>query len=1518
MAPAVHELSGATVNGLALLRRAGRVLLAAAVLGGLGATTIALPAAAAETHSLTVSVSNVTGTPLAGMAIYAIPVADGRVIQGDSKADGTNLKATAVKGKPGVYTFAALGDFDHTLYFATATKTTFAQLLGGASEIGRAQVIPSGQAKLTVSLASNALISGVVKTPSGKVMPKAIVTSYATDGNEWYEYSTVKADSKGAYVLRDVDPGSYRLKFTSPKLDYSPVYSGGASSFGDASAIVAGVGTTQTVNVKFPTGSGSITGTAKMILSDYYGTYGLEGGYAIAYPVTEVDNYPYQSLRTVDTDSGVMSARTGKSGKWTIKNLRPGTYIVKILPGYYNESSLFVGGGTSSSATVHTVKAGKTTKAAKTTSILTKNGGSVVVTVKSASGSLVANASVLLQSDAEPDYYYRGTTNSKGVVKFGRSGARHVIQPGYFTLTVTTGGLFRPTTESVSVHSSVNDETVYLYGPVGLPGFTVAPSIAQADLTVGTTYTVAATAKRTAAKLTYQWLRNGRPIYGATAASYTSRSGDIGSQLTVRVVSSTFGYPDDLATAAVAGLVVSSAIVPTNSIAPSVTPAQNAWVGTTLHVLPGEWNVAGLRFDYAWFRDGIPFENEGDAYVVQLDDLGSEFTATVTASKKGHPDATATTVAGVTPVAAPATEPASGVTVSSTTKGVAKGSTLFTANPGTWTALAPAFTYSWFRGGVEVGTGATFIEKSTAAELAQVLEVRVSATAPGFDDGSATAVARASTQPLQLVHAPTVSSSGQAVAAASPVAAGDELVAATGIWHRAGEDSGDVAYSYQWLRKVGKAKAVKISGATRATYTPTTSDIGAVLSVTVSARSDRWGAATTTVAAGTGVGARDLLAVADSITVNGYGVIEYYLVAQSVAGYTEKGAAVAYQWYGCKLPACTADSPIGSFSKISKATSSQYRVPASYAEGRIYVKVTATKKGSQTATLSSAPVAIAATDHMVVASDPVISANNGTDVEDEYYGNDGSFTNYPNVERLWEVCYSDCLSSTATWQPAGGRKAGYAFKPDGSTWGTGESYLRLTNIATADGFVEARAHSAPLPIVGKSTVILTQGLQLPPITKLSTTSWAISTTQGSVPAHVETSTTWYVDGVERGTGPTFTATPDDAGKKIYAIRWFSSPGYLDWSPVTVVQAGAAFAPVARDVTVSGGQFGEPLSVSEAVPWDLPQYPGANWTVEYYWSINHLYRRGGANYLPLPGDVGGNVTQVEIRATSPLFGELVKRYTVSIPVTPGVALDPLAPVTIGGSDALLPGVTLSSSAPAYPVAAVISTYQWQSSRNGTAWVNIPGATAATFATGLEHSNAYIRLIITAKKGGHPTSTITTDPVRVLEGDVVHNLGVPVLSGDPRVGSTLTATFGAWSKGTTIRVEWLLNGRAIAGATGATYVPLATHAGDEISVRVTGSQSGRLDVAAESSAFEIEKALAPTVTSSPVITGTTTLTATPGVWTASGLTFDFEWTKDGEIVGTADSIVVAPGASKSDYRLTVRTTRYGYDTGVWSQP
>lgn len=157
----------------------------------------------------------------------------------------------------------------------------------------------------------------------------------------------------------------------------------------------------------------------------------------------------------------------------------------------------------------------------------------------------------------------------------------------------------------------------------------------------------------------YQWLRDGEPIEGATAAEYTPVVADLGKAVSVKVTATKSGSTPGTATSD--PVTVEKGAAPQSGDAPVVTGTPE--LGETLTVSDGEWDLEDLTFGYQWLRNGQAIEGATEAtYVVTEDDLGTELAAEITASKDGHEDGSATSGPVAVPDEPDVVEPVESVT----------------------------------------------------------------------------------------------------------------------------------------------------------------------------------------------------------------------------------------------------------------------------------------------------------------------------------------------------------------------------------------------------------------------------------------------------------------------------------------------------------------------------------------------------------------------------------------------------------------------------------------------------------------------------------------------------------------------------------------------------------------------------------------------------------------------------------------------------------------------------------------
>lgn len=130
---------------------------------------------------------------------------------------------------------------------------------------------------------------------------------------------------------------------------------------------------------------------------------------------------------------------------------------------------------------------------------------------------------------------------------------------------------------------------------------------------------------------TYQWLRNGSTISGATGPTYVTTTADVDKAITLRVIGKLPGYTDGTST--------SNAITATIGAAPAPTTLPTisgvAAARETLTATSGTWPGTST-YAYQWFVNGVAVAKETKStYVVRTRDAGLPVYVRVTATQSG-------------------------------------------------------------------------------------------------------------------------------------------------------------------------------------------------------------------------------------------------------------------------------------------------------------------------------------------------------------------------------------------------------------------------------------------------------------------------------------------------------------------------------------------------------------------------------------------------------------------------------------------------------------------------------------------------------------------------------------------------------------------------------------------------------------------------------------------------------------------------------------------------------------------
>jgi hypothetical protein len=434
---------------------------------------------------------------------------------------------------------------------------------------------------------------------------------------------------------------------------------------------------------------------------------------------------------------------------------------------------------------------------------------------------------------------------------------------------------------------------------------------------VGSTLTAVSGSWSPTAELSYKWNRNGTPINGATASTYAVIGADAGATLSVTVTATKTAYENTSKTSA------PTASVSTVDFTASPTPtiSGTASVGSVLTANANTWLPTPSSLAYQWYRDAAPIVGATRAtYTLVAADLGTEITVKVTGTLLGYNTAQKTSVA-TAEIDSGTFSPAPTPTIS----GTERVGQVLTASAGTWGPVTPTLTYQWKRDGSVIAGAQSRTYELAAADVGANITVDVTATAPGFDSSSVTSAATGDIALGVLTPAPIPTITGT-------MGVGATVTATPGTW-----GPGSVSLAYQWKRN-----GTNIGSATTASYVIVGADLGA--SITVEVTATRAGFATTVKTSAARVAVAGTFTNLVLPSISGTATVGSVLTA-TPGTWSTVADSVTYQW-------------LRNGAAISGATGTTYTLVASDRGKKINVRVTVVKSNYTTTSKDSAALRI--------------------------------------------------------------------------------------------------------------------------------------------------------------------------------------------------------------------------------------------------------------------------------------------------------------------------------------------------------------------------------------------------------------------------------------------------------------------------------------------------------------------------------------------------------------------------------
>ncbi|MER5981372.1 Tat pathway signal protein [Streptomyces sp. NPDC001857] len=157
--------------------------------------------------------------------------------------------------------------------------------------------------------------------------------------------------------------------------------------------------------------------------------------------------------------------------------------------------------------------------------------------------------------------------------------------------------------------------------------------------------------------------------------------------------------------------------------------------------------------------------------------------------------------------------------------------------------------------------------------------------------------------------------------------------------------------------------------------------------------------------------------------------------------------------------------------------------------------------------------------------------------------------------------------------------------------------------------------------------------------------------------------------------------------------------------------------------------------------------------------------------------------------------------------------------------------------------------------------------------------------------------------------LRNTTAPKVTGTARVAAKVTAAPGGWSAApSSYTYQWKADGKAIAGATAATYTLPPALLGTKLTVTVTAARSAWTGATATSAAVTVTKGDAPRATKAPVISGTAkvgrTLKTVNGTWSPAATSYAYQWYANGTAISGATRSSLVLASAQKGKKITVR--------------
>lgn len=308
----------------------------------------------------------------------------------------------------------------------------------------------------------------------------------------------------------------------------------------------------------------------------------------------------------------------------------------------------------------------------------------------------------------------------------GVSRGTAAVSGGAANVSVTVPAGTTPGAHLATVTAAPSGTTVQVPFTVAAGTLTAATPTASGTAKVGQKLTAkAGTWGPAPVALSYQWLRDGKAITGATKSIYTLTAADRGHKVGVRVTGTKSGFTTVSRTSATKTVAAGTLTTKTVTVSGSVK------VGQKLTAKTGTWGPAPVKLSYQWLRDGKAIKGATKStHTLTASDRGHRVSVRITGTKTGYTSVSKTSTSKTVAVGT--------LTVKKpTVSGAAKVGRTLTAKIGKGATAGIRYSYQWLRGGktIKGATKSTYTLK--AADRGSRITVKVTGKKSGYASKSA-------------------------------------------------------------------------------------------------------------------------------------------------------------------------------------------------------------------------------------------------------------------------------------------------------------------------------------------------------------------------------------------------------------------------------------------------------------------------------------------------------------------------------------------------------------------------------------------------------------------------------------------------------------------------------------------------------------------------------------------------------------------------------------------------------------